>query len=409
MAVLVELLPFGRAGVPAAIAVVTCGLLLTHYLVQQLLRRKSLRAHDPSSLEKNKHGISANEKKQNCEFKTPVPPPYPDWSVETTKPLPYRAFRYGPKYQVTMGIRSIPPQEWIELDNHFPKYHADKAARIAERGEKCVTTHPDAYPAALELLQELTDYLPARYPSMYKRTAVGLDNIWSGESFNIVERPLKEDPMAICARLVQDDLAIMIEQPDGQYRLMGGAILLAGFWRLSDKYGMTLSDIHTSGDVPHFKEKLEGSMMKFFQRLKPETFYSRNNYFLQVDDQLPWSHSIGNEDDPVVSWGTAEKDKAIENHFFRSERQTLRRLPKSRAIVFTVRTYFHPVTEIADEDYVPGRLASAIRSWDDWVANYKGREKYEGVLLEYLDRKHEEQLKKGLDLEKEDEVRKYPW
>lgn len=36
--------------------------------------------------------------------------------------------------------------------------------------------------------------------------------------------------MAICARLVQDDLAIMFEKPDGQYYLLAGAILLAGFW-----------------------------------------------------------------------------------------------------------------------------------------------------------------------------------
>ncbi|KAI8662432.1 hypothetical protein LRP88_06643 [Fusarium phalaenopsidis] len=343
------------------------------------------------------------------DYKTPIPEPYPGWSIEKTKPLPYRAFRYGPKYQVTMGLRTVSAEEWIELDSDFPKYHADKKARIEERGEKCVATHPDAYPAAIELLQELTEYLPARYPTLFERTPVGIKNKWSGEDFNIVERPLAEDPMAICARLVQDDLALMIERPDGQYYLMAGAVLLAGFWRLSDKYGMSLSDIHYSGDVPHFKEKLETGMCKFFKRLKCESVYCRNNYFLQVDDSLAWSWSIGSEDDPVVSWSTAQKDKAIEHHMFRSERQSLRRLPKTGAIVFTIRTYFHPVTDIVKEDYVPGRLASAVRSWDDKVSNYKGKEKYGGVLLEYLDREHEKQLARGLNLEKEDEVRKYPW
>ncbi|KAI9151415.1 alpha-1,2-mannosyltransferase [Paramyrothecium foliicola] len=342
-------------------------------------------------------------------FQSPVPPPYPGWSLETTKPLPYRAFRYGPNYHITMGLRTIDPIEWIELDNQFPKFHADKAARIAERGAKCVKTHPDAYEGAVELLEELANYLPARYPSLFRRTTVGIDNLFSGESFNIVQRPLLEDPMAMCARLVQDDLAIMIEQPDGQYRLMGGAILLAGFWRLSDKYGMTLSDIHTSGDVPHFKEKLETGMMRFFRRLRCDTMYGRNNYFIQVDDSLAWSHSIGEEDDKVVSWSTAEKDKAIEHHWLRSERQTLRRLPKSGVVVFTIRTYFIPITEVVKEDYVPGRLASALRSWDEKVCEYKGREKYGDVLLAYLDKKHEDQQQRGLDLEKEDDIRRYPW
>lgn len=342
-------------------------------------------------------------------FKSPIPKPYPNWSIETTKPLSYRAFRYGPNYNVTMGLRSIPHEEWIELDDRFPEYHKNKAARLSERMDKCVKTHPDAFDAAIELLDELVQYLPARYPSMFERTPVGIRNKWSGESFNILERPLKEDPMAICARLVQDDLALMIERPDGQYYLLAGAILLAGFWRISDKFGMSLPEIHTSGNVPHFREKLQTGMTKFFKRLKCETIYCRNNYFIQVDDSLPWSHSIGDEDSPAVSWSTAQKDKAIENHFFRSERQSLRRLPKTGAVCFTIRTYFHPVTDIVQEDYVPGRLASAVRSWDDDVERYKGKDKYGKVLLEYLDKEHEKQMERGLDLQQENEVRQYPW
>ncbi|KAM0283078.1 hypothetical protein ACHAQH_002681 [Verticillium albo-atrum] len=343
------------------------------------------------------------------DYKPPTPAPYKDWSIETTKPLPYRAFRHGPTYNVTMGLRTLQFDDWIELDNQFPKFHADKAARLRERQEKCVYTDPDALPAAIELLEELVRYLPFRYPSLFKRTAVGIDNLWSGESFDISERPLREDPMAMAARLMQDDVAIMMERPDGQYHLVAGAILLAGFWRLSDKLGMSLEEIHTSGDVPHYQSRLHRGMAGFFRRLRCDQLYGRNNYFIQVDGCLPWSHSIGSEDGADPSWSTAEKDKAIEHHFFRSERQTLRRLPRTRAVVFTIRTYLHPVMELAREDYVPGRLASAVRSWDDKVAVYKGREKYERVLLEYLDSEHQKQVDRGLDLGREDEVRKYPW
>jgi len=67
------------------------------------------------------------------------------------------------------------------------------------------------------------------------------------------------------------------------------------------------------------------------------------------------------------------------------------------------------MTEVAQEPYVPGRLASAIRSWGDDVSRYKGRERYGEVLLEYLDRKHEEQIANGLDMEREEEVRTYPF
>lgn len=77
--------------------------------------------------------------------------------------------------------------------------------------------------------------------------------------------------------------------------------------------------------------------------------------------------------------------------------------------MFTIRTYFHSITEICEEPYVPGRLASAVRSWGDDVSKYKGKERYQDVLLEYLDRKHEEQVEAGLEVEKEDEVRSYPF
>jgi hypothetical protein len=308
-----------------------------------------------------------------------------------------------------MGLRAAEHEDWIQLDNHYPRYHADKVARLAERGQRIAKTAPEAMPAALELLEELTEYLPSRYPSLFCRTAAGIDNLWSGESFNTAERPLKEDPIAICGRLIQDDLALMIERPDGQYYLLSGAIILPGFWRLEDKFGMPLSEIHTSGHVPQFKEKLERGMLSFFTRLKCEAIYSRNNYFIQVDDSLAWSWSIGSEDDPNISWQTAEKNRAIEHHWFRSERQTLRRLPKTGAVCFTIRTYFHPIVDIAKEDYVPGRLASAIRSWGEDVSRYKGKERYGDVLLEYLDREHQKQLERGLDMDKEEDLRQYPW
>lgn len=110
-----------------------------------------------------------------------------------------------------------------------------------------------------------------------------------------------------------------------------------------------------------------------------------------------------------MGWFTAEKNKAISHHYFRSERQSLRRLPRSGGVVFTIRTYFHPITEICDEAYVPGRLASAVRSWGDDVSRYKGKEMYEEVLLEYLDQRHREQVEAGLEVEKEEDVRAYPY
>lgn len=152
-----------------------------------------------------------------------------------------------------MGLRTMHWDEWIELDNEYLPYHTLKASRLASRGSKCVRTAPEAWDAAVELLEELVAYLRERYPTLFQKTNVGMRNLATGEVFDtgrLLRNGVREDPMALCARMVQDDLAIMVEGRDGQYYLLAGAILLAGFWKLEDKFGMGLSEIHTSGDVP---------------------------------------------------------------------------------------------------------------------------------------------------------------
>ncbi|KAI4171225.1 MAG: hypothetical protein LQ343_004431 [Gyalolechia ehrenbergii] len=335
------------------------------------------------------------------DFKRPIPPPYPDWSVQTTKPLPYRPHNYGPKYSITMGLRRMPWDEWIELDNQYLYFHDEKTRRIADLDRIVARTEPQALEAAYELLEEFSDYLSQRYPSLFKRTPVGIDNLLTGERFNIVERPLKQDPMQMASRLIQDDFALLLEKPDGQYYLSAGAIVMPGLWNLDERMGMPLSQIHIDhGKVPGFKEKLEKGVMSLFRRIQPDSPVQRNTWYVQGLDAV---------DEREFAKGAGEKNMTVENFHYRTERQTVRRLPRSGAVAFLFRTYIVPVTELAEEPYVPGRLASAIRSWDDGTAYYKGRHTFDNVLLDYLDGKQAAQVANGLDPTKEDEVRAYPY
>src|SRR5437667_3886737 len=104
------------------------------------------------------------------DFEQPWPQPYPDWSLETTKPLPYRPFRYGPKYYVTMGIRSMQWERWIELDNEWSSFHQQKLDRMDERESRLVMVHDQAKDAAQETLELLSRYLTKRYPSLFRYT-----------------------------------------------------------------------------------------------------------------------------------------------------------------------------------------------------------------------------------------------
>jgi hypothetical protein len=313
------------------------------------------------------------------------------FNLETTPPPAFRAFRYSYKRHV-IDVKKLDLDEWILLDNQFPRYHAAKVARLADRGDKIVGTLPCATDAARELCQDLAEYLSARYPQVYHVTRSASDKDgWDGKgSITRVEMPslgasydlVNEDPMTVAGLLQPTDLNILTKLPDGQYQLSAVMFGIGGGQRLKDKLGRCLADLHFGGHVPHFKEHLQAPLDRFLSKLKVDGPIVRYTTALSIHDELHWPEvSMGPEDewDPVIR-GPAVGSKSaatfkppqpvshISSIWFRQERQTLRRLPKSGAIVWSVHTYITPIASILDEPGIPGRLASLIRSWDDELA-----------------------------------------
>jgi hypothetical protein len=62
----------------------------------------------------------------------------------------------------------------------------------------------------------------------------------------------------------------------------------------------------------------------------------------------------------------------------RRERQTFTRLEKSGAVLFTVRTYMQPLTELSNEE-VEG-LVSQIQGWESMMKTYKGWDHWGSVV-----------------------------
>ncbi|PIL36662.1 hypothetical protein GSI_00351 [Ganoderma sinense ZZ0214-1] len=387
----------------------------------------------------------------------------------TLKPIPYRPFRWG-DYHVTMGIRNMLWDEWIELDRDFAQTHRVCDYRMQTRGEKLVQMHPaqpgvveSGHAAAEEFLYELAEYLSRRHPDVYRVTRHPVsaredENGWYGEGriktitivpFQETHNLDMEEPLKAARSLIQEDFTIMLEGSDGRYYLQAGAVCIAGSWRLEDKMGMPLEEIHTSGHVPKYKDKLQMSMERYFRRMPVDKPIVRNNYAFQVVAQpemrrpAPPAGSLLDVDPGELAWAvtmngdeeTSEYERAkhindqygedaypvslpyrlekvetpatAETLHLRTERQTLRRLPRTGAIVFTIRVYQTQLAELVKEPGVPGRIASAIRSWPEDVARYKARGAYESI-LPYLDKCHAEQVERGITSE-EDKKTNFPF
>ncbi|KLO16388.1 hypothetical protein SCHPADRAFT_901620 [Schizopora paradoxa] len=407
-----------------------------------------------TSTASDEEGSSTPSSSSSSDFTYPPIPICKD-PLEQRKPPPYRPFRWG-KYNITMGIRNMDFSEWIEVDNQLAHYHAIRTDRISKRGDKAVRTLPsrDGVPggheAARELVYELSEYLSRRYPDTYSvtRHAPSVDDFgWYGEGQvkEVTILPLavsynldQEDPMKVSSLLIQDDLALMLEGSDGRYYFQAGGIIVPGFWRLEDKIGMPLEEIHLSGLVPQYREKLQNSLDRFFRKLHVDKPVLRNNYFFQIvrpasdpsrldsidPDELAWSDTTNGDEDHFeqatkeptleaqesgsVQFQPPKPTKSPEDIRLRTERQSLRRLPRSGAVVFTIRTYIFPVVELAKEPGIPGRMASAIRSWPEDVITYKGQRLYRDAILPYLDRQHEEQVRNGV-VKVDEKISKYPF
>ena len=128
------------------------------------------------------------------------------------------------------------------------------------------------------------------------------------------------------------------------------------------------------------EEKLQPSLTRFFRRLSPNSPVERKNWFIQVLpptstpipsrlEELAWAGGTYGPEDMLGKAPAAPPEPRPERMRLRVERQTLRRLPRSGAIVFTIRVYMTPLTELGSGE--AGRLASAIRGVKEQEAAYR--------------------------------------
>ena len=177
-----------------------------------------------------------------------------------------------------MGIRKMHWNEWIEMDSNFIPYH-DAKVRELEKDVASRVQYVDnevTRLACFEVLEELTQYLTHRYPEVFQLQGNILRNTITAEEFQYPASNPTE-AMVTAAKLVQDDLVVMVLNDDGHYHIDAGAVCLPGFWRLTEKYRMSLDELHIEAGVPHYQEKLQKAMNRFFANMTCEKPVIRNN------------------------------------------------------------------------------------------------------------------------------------
>lgn len=173
-----------------------------------------------------------------------------------------------------------------------------------------------------------------------------------------------------------EDMCLLTRREgDDQYRLVGAAVAWPSDWHPNDKIGLPLRALHAP--IAGYEEQLATGVDRFMETLKPGQIYGRCNWFIAATGKRRWLE----ERAPHIAFGHVNADNAGETLFVRSERQTLRRLPETGAILFTIGIYVDPLGALSPDNI--DRLAEAAQSLVAGEGDRRGAPSYADALVAY--------------------------
>lgn len=268
-----------------------------------------------------------------------------------------------------LAIRPLDLDDWIQVGDDYDHEMDAKARVLRDHRDTVVALNDDIENDSAEVLHALVDHLVVRFPHQFARDGDDIVNIRRGERLRVVPRPggaWVEHPLVVAGRLVQEDLALLVER-DGRLVFGGGSVCFPNRWDLRSKLGLTLAEVHDP--VSRLNEQLQSPIDSFFERLVPEKSFWRLGWgVLDTDDLYQPMDGSAAEPPPLPDVGDPTTGDRL---FLRVERETLRRFPRTHCVLFTIRTYIRPLSHLVDRPEDAARLAEALGNLPDDVRDYK--------------------------------------
>ena len=294
----------------------------------------------------------------------------------------YMPFDKG-RFRLSMGIISLNLDEWLEPDEYYYRELLEKEALLANQNNEVFQSKKGSQLAQQEVLDLIIDYMNTFHSELVR---IDGDKIFiDGIKRDFSRKEFAEMPLNLAGRLVQEDLCLMAPGDTG-YTLEAASLCFPSRWRLIDKIGKRMVDIHSP--VPDYEDKLARPVDRFFDKLDINKPVWRVNWSLTDDPDLyqpirktstDYSRSINSKN-------------AGDLIFLRCERQTLRRLPNTGWILFSIKTYVDKVSALAVQPEALVDLAHSVKNMSADMQQYKNIAPYRKQLLEYLDVTHRQCL-----------------
>lgn len=275
----------------------------------------------------------------------------------------------------SIGLRSITPETWLEPDADLGRYLDEKARLIATERPQVFLAEPGTEAAQQECLDTVAGHLLRDHAHLCYRTAEGRLALAGREV--ALDAP-GTPPLEIAGSLVQDDLVLLRRRETG-WHIVAAYVAFPSAWSLPEKFGRPMEEVHAP--VPGFQAgtRNAGLINRIFDNLQPELPAERFNWSVYPRGDLFWPPEVS------AAHGRAPFDAA--SHIVRVERQTLRRLPVSGDIVFTIRIYIDPIAALlrhADGAALAQSLADRLDGLEPDQLAYKAMTAKKDGLVAYL-------------------------
>jgi len=250
---------------------------------------------------------------------------------------------------LNMGLSRM--SHWLDVETDLAHWSKHKQACRAAWGERVYQVLPEALDASVEFAELIASQSNAAIIQEQLHECIPEQRLWQA------------------SLSVPEDLVVMLPGTPS-YRLMAASLCSPSHWRLEEKIGKPLRAVHDP--IPDIHLALSDRIDRFFDHIKPDRPVERFNWSVQRGDAL---HAL-----PVHE----ELDQqAGEQMFYRVERQTLLRLPKTGAVAFTIRVYLDPLESLLN---VPGAMPALLTAIDNTpppLAHYKGFDVIAPILKRY--------------------------
>ncbi|KAK9894462.1 hypothetical protein P389DRAFT_186346 [Cystobasidium minutum MCA 4210] len=339
-----------------------------------------------------KSGIEPSRRAIKSDVPLGDPAPHLDFDINTSLTRNYiyanKPLRF-PYFQ-TMAHQKMHIDHWLELDKDYQFYLDMKKRVIEQQGKTVVDSLPENDEACGELLETVVDYLPKRYPTLFTSLpSGGIHNKITGETFDDTSSLRGVKALKVVSRLVQDDFLMGREREDGHVYFVGGLVAFPGFYLLSEKIGMTLEQAHEP--VPYFNEKLLKSVERTLKRFEPNEPFERTSWEIVDDREMFW-HNIAS----LPEGGRISDDLDPKDYIFRMDKQTFRKLPRTKAIIFGVHPIMRRLEQLADSPLIPELLVRIHKESDEKLMKYKVAPAYQEKMIPYLNELTQSQIERGL-------------